>query len=123
MEARQRLEEERERLWAVRAHLANDHLDEESADESTAELSHMDQHQADAGSDTFEREKEFTILGQVEGELRDVERALQRLDDGTYGRCEVCREPIADERLEAIPAARFCVQHQHLAEGAAPGPF
>ena len=116
-EARQRLEEERERLQSVRAHLANDHLDEESADESAAELSHMDQHQADAGTDTFEREKEFAILGQVEGELQDVERALRRLEDGSYGRCEACAEPIADERLEALPAARFCVRHQDLAEG------
>ena len=122
-DARRLLDEERTRLLGVKAHLANDHLDDESADESAAELSHMDQHQADAGTDTFEREKDFSILEQVENELRDVEHALRRLDEGTYGRCEQCREPIADERLEAIPAARFCVTHQHLAEGVSPGPL
>ena len=41
-----------------------------------------------------------------------VNAALARLDDGTYGLCEVCGEPIADERLATVPAARFCVDHQ-----------
>ena len=49
-----------------------------------------------------------------------MERALRRLDDGTYGRCEVCQEPIADERLAAQPATRFCVRHQAQAEHRVP---
>jgi RNA polymerase-binding transcription factor DksA len=122
-DARRLLEEERRRLLAVKAHVANDHLDDESADESAAQLSHMAQHQADAGTDTFEREKDFSILEQIESELHDVELALRHLDEGTYGRCEQCHEPIGDDRLEAIPAARFCVTHQHLAEGVSPGPL
>ena len=48
----------------------------------------------------------------VEAELADVDRALERLDQGTYGRCDACGEAIAEERLEVVPAARFCVQHQ-----------
>jgi RNA polymerase-binding transcription factor DksA len=67
-------------------------------------------------SETFEREKDFSILEQVEAELTDVQRALQRLDDGTYGLCDACHEPIPDERLEAQPAARFCMSHQVEAE-------
>src|SRR3954469_16599701 len=115
-DARARLAEERDRLEQVRAGFDAEHLHDESEDESTSELSHLAQHAADVGSETFEREKDFSILEQIEAELADVERALHRLDDGTYGTCEACHEPIADERLEAQPAARFCVVHQGQAE-------
>ena len=84
----------------MRAGFDAEHLHDESEEESTGELSHLDQHDADVASDTFEREKDFSILEQVEAELADVERALQRLDDGTYGTCEACGQPIGDERLE-----------------------
>jgi RNA polymerase-binding transcription factor len=50
-----------------------------------------------------------------------VDRALHRLDDGSYGRCDACREPIDDNRLEAMPAARFCYMHQAQAENRANG--
>lgn len=43
--------------------------------------------------------------------LNEVERALAKLDDGTYGTCEVCGQPIAEPRLEAMPATRYCVEH------------
>jgi RNA polymerase-binding transcription factor DksA len=115
-DARRILEAEHERLDQVRHGFDADHLHDESEDESTSELSHLDQHAADVGSETFEREKEFSILEQVEAELGDIERALHRLDAGTYGRCEVCHQPIAEERLEAMPATRFCVVHQTEAE-------
>jgi RNA polymerase-binding transcription factor DksA len=110
--ARRHLAEEHERLERVRATLENEHLHDEPEEDSAAELSHVDQHPADAASDAFEREKEFSILEQVEAELADVDRALERLDRGTYGRCDACGAPIADERLAVVPAARFCVQHQ-----------
>ena len=41
----------------------------------------------------------------------EVERALAKLDDGSYGKCETCGEPITEARLEAMPAARFCINH------------
>lgn len=110
--ARHHLGDERKRLERLRVGLDDGHLHDEPEEDSSAELSHIDQHPADAGSDAFEREKEFSILEQVEAELADVDRALGRLDQGTYGRCDACGEPIADERLEVLPAARFCVQHQ-----------
>ena len=115
-DAREHLGEERARLERMRAGFEAERLHEESEEESTGELSHMDQHAADVASDTFEREKDFSILEQVEAELLDVERALRRLDDGTYGTCEACRGPIGDERLEVMPAARFCVAHQTVVE-------
>jgi len=115
-DARDRLTEERDRLEHVRAGFEAEHLHEESEDDSTSELSHLAQHEADIASETFEREKDFSILEQVEAELGDVDRALRRLDEGTYGTCEACGQSIGDERLEAMPAARFCVAHQSEAE-------
>ena len=115
-DARDRLTEERERLQHIRTGFEAEHLHDQSEDESTSELSHLAQHSADVATETFEREKDFSILEQVEAELADVDRALRRLDDGTYGTCEACGQPIGDDRLEAMPAARFCVSHQSEAE-------
>ena len=117
--ARQRLADERDRLAAVRATFDEEGLTEQSENDSVGELSSYDQHQADMGTETFEREKDLSILEQVEAELADVEHALRRLDDGTYGTCEACGDAIGDERLEVQPAARFCIAHQVAAEGAA----
>ena len=114
--ARRLLDDERGRLEQIRSGFDEEHLHDESEEESTGELSHVDQHQADVASDAFEREKDFSILEQVESELADVERALRRLDDGTYGTCEACGSAIGDERLAAHPAARFCLAHQEMAE-------
>jgi RNA polymerase-binding transcription factor DksA len=115
-EARSHLAEERDRLEQVKAGFEADGLGTETESENLSELSDVDQHQADIGTETFDRERDFSILEQVEAELADVERALQRLDEGTYGRCEACGEPIEPERLDAVPAARFCVKHQAVAE-------
>jgi RNA polymerase-binding transcription factor DksA len=115
-DVRQRLDDERDRLEQVRAGFDAEHLHDESEDDSTSELSHLAQHEADVATETFEREKDFSILEQVEAELADVERALHRLDDGTYGTCEACGARIADDRLDAMPATRFCLTHQTEAE-------
>jgi RNA polymerase-binding transcription factor DksA len=114
--ARQRLADERERLDGVKSTFDDEHLTDQSESDSSSELSSYDQHQADMGTETFEREKDLSILEQVEAELADVEHALRRLDDGTYGTCEVCGKVIPDERLEAMPAARLCLEHQAEAE-------
>ena len=111
-QARARLEEERSRLEGIRESAETT----ESEDESLSELSSLDQHPADIGTETFEREKDLSILEQVEAELADIDHALKRLDDGTYGTCEACGRPISDERLEALPAARFCLDDQAGAE-------
>jgi RNA polymerase-binding transcription factor DksA len=114
--ARQLLGEERERLLGVRRGLDAENPSDETENQSMGELSDVDQHQADVGTETFEREKDYSILERVEAELGDVEHALQRLDDGTYGTCEACGKPIDEERLQAMPAARFCLDDQAMAE-------
>ncbi len=111
-DARRHLTDERDRLQRLRATLDGEHLDAEPEEDASGELSHAGQHLADAASDAFEREKEFALLDQVESDLAAVDRALERLSNGAYGRCDACGEPIADARLEVVPAARFCVEHQ-----------
>ena len=61
-------------------------------------------------SQAVERITQVDAAKNLDAKLRDVERALGKLDEGTYGTCDVCGEPIGDERLEAIPWAVRCVQ-------------
>jgi RNA polymerase-binding transcription factor DksA len=110
--ARRHLVTERDRLQRLRAMLDGEHLDAEPQEDASGELSHADQHPADAASDAFEREKEFALLDQVDADLAAVDRALERLSNGAYGRCDACGHAIGDERLAAVPAARFCLEHQ-----------
>ncbi|HZU74485.1 MAG TPA: TraR/DksA C4-type zinc finger protein [Acidimicrobiales bacterium] len=114
--AARRLEEERQRLGDLRSSFESEHLQTESEQENLSELSGADQHQADVGTETFDRERDLSILEQIEAELSDVEHALERLENGTYGLCEACGRPINDARLEALPASRFCVDDQAAAE-------
>jgi DnaK suppressor protein len=66
--------------------------------------------QADAGSKTFEREQELSIANNRRDLLLQMERAMERLDAGTYGRCESCSQPIPKARLQAFPSATLCVR-------------
>ena len=120
--ARKRLEEERTRLQGIRDNLQREQ--EEATSATGGELSSLDQHPGDSGTETFEMEKNVSLLEQVDDELLEVEAAFQRLERGTYGSCQVCGRPIGDERLEALPATRFCVEDQAKAEreGGFPGP-
>jgi len=113
--ARRHLDAERERLANLRDGFDDEGLDQTET-ESVGELSAVDQHPTDLGTETFEREKDVSILEQLEVELADVEHALRRLDEGTYGVCEACGKPIGDARLDAMPAARLCLDDQALAE-------
>ena len=120
--ASKRLDEERTRLQGIRDDLQREQ--EEATSETAGELSSFDQHPGDSGTETFEMEKNVSLLEQVDDELLEVEAAVQRLERGTYGTCQACGRPIGDERLEAMPATRFCVEDQAKAErqGGFPGP-
>ena len=118
-DVRARLEAERDRLEGVRASLMEGSTVDGSQRQATAEPSLADQHPADAGTEMFEREKDYSILEQVIAELQDVEKALQRLAQGTYGVCEDCGRPIAAARLTARPSAKLCVDDQARRERAA----
>jgi RNA polymerase-binding transcription factor DksA len=77
-----------------------------SENDDISELSDYDQHPADTATETFEREKDLSILEQLEAELVELQAALARVDDGTYGIDEVTGEPIDPDRLDAFPTAR-----------------
>lgn len=109
---RERLEAERERLLALREDPELAGAEGVSERESLSELSSYDQHPADEGTETFEREQSLTLLQLLDADLSDVDRALRRLDAGEYGRCEACGRSIGEERLRARPAARYCVDDQ-----------
>ena len=115
-DARQLLAAERERLVRVKTSLEHDGLSEQSQRRSTGELSGSDEHLADVASETEIREEELSLLSTVDAELVAVETALARVDDGAYGRCERCGRLIGDERLVAMPAARYCIEDQQVAE-------
>ena len=108
--ARRRLQSDHERVQGLIEGLREEGLDQEEANQ-VGDLSHLPQHQADQGSEVFEREKDMAILEQLERELAEIEAALQRLDEGTYGVDEVTGEAIAPERLEAYPIARTNVDN------------
>jgi RNA polymerase-binding transcription factor DksA len=114
--ARERLLRERDRLARIRAGLSGEAGETGADPDALSELSLADQHPADLGTEMFEREKDVSILERIDAELTDVERALKRVDEGTYGVCEACGRTIAKARLEARPEARFCVDDQAAAE-------
>jgi RNA polymerase-binding transcription factor DksA len=76
----------------------------------------LDPQDRDAAATTLDEEVEAALSASLDGERHEVERALDRLDHGTYGRCEVCGTPIPDERLWTVPWTRCCVEHERAAE-------
>jgi RNA polymerase-binding transcription factor DksA len=112
--ARARLEEERDRLLRVRAGLVTE--DGVIAGADTTELSSADQHPGDSGTEVFEQEKNAALLESIDAELSEIEMAFERLERGTYGKSILSGEPIPDERLEAVPWARYTVEEQARAE-------
>jgi len=79
--------------------------------DETGELmsSSSDNHLADTATETYERELDEGLEEDAERQLREVETALDRIENGTYGRCEVCGLEIPEERLEAIPWTTMCI--------------
>ncbi len=98
---RKQLEDEQERLRASVGELAS------NTDTSLS----FDGGFADSGQVAAERGEYLSLSNSLREQLDDVEAALKALDEGRYGLCEVCGEPIADARLEAMPTSRRCINH------------
>ena len=81
-----------------------------------SEASAFGMHQADAGSDAYDRDFALSLLSQEQDALYEIDEALKRIDLGTYGKCEMSGKPILRARLEAIPFARFTVECQSQLE-------
>lgn len=102
--ARELLSRERERLERELVQLR--------AGGDSSELSTVDQHPADLGTELFEQERDESLLESVRAELEAIRRAERRLDAGTYGFSIESGEAIPDQRLEAIPHAERTVEEQ-----------
>lgn len=68
---------------------------------------------ADRSHNTEERSRLISVAAALRSNLRDVDRALAKFEVGTYGACERCAEPIASERLDALPWAILCIRCKH----------
>jgi DnaK suppressor protein len=114
-EFRTLLEEERGRLAK-----AVEFLHEENPGSIEDELGEIgsggtDNHLGDTASATFDRGLDEGLAEGAQQTLTEIEAALRRIDDGTYGICESCGKPIGEERLKAIPWARLCIDDQRRA--------
>ena len=109
------LDELRQRLLREQVEL-NDQLttiEETSFSTSQSDLSgevSFDEENADAGTFTFERERDLSIENNVRDLLGKIDRALTRMDEGTYGVCSRCGKPIEKARLKALPYADLCIK-------------
>jgi RNA polymerase-binding transcription factor DksA len=107
-EARTLLVNERQRLVSLLAPF----VDDEAEAASIGELTDYDQHQADTATETEVQWRQVGLRHTIQQEIDEIDAALTRLEDRTFGTCEFCHQPIDDERLRAVPFARFCRDHQ-----------
>jgi DnaK suppressor protein len=106
------LVEERRRVLDAIEYLHKENpgsLEEETEDETQNTL-------AETATATLDREIDYTLEENSENVLKEIEQALKRIDEGTYGTCVNCGEPIAEERLAAIPWAMYCIDCKRLLE-------
>jgi RNA polymerase-binding protein DksA len=107
--------EERARVERAIANLRDDHPG--SVDEEVEEIAgSSDNHLAETATATLDREIDFTLEENSGKVIADIDAALKRIDEGTYGTCVNCGKPIAEARLEAYPWASLCIDDARLAE-------
>lgn len=86
------------------------HIEESALHQSVRETTGDLYSCAETGTDNFDRETALNIATGETERLREVTDALRRIEEGTYGVCEGCEEPILKKRLEAFPSARYCIK-------------
>ena len=103
---------QRERLVALRARLQGDmtQMEDNALNKDHNKTTSMPNHMAELGSGNFDQELTLSLLGSEKDALDQIEAAIERIADGSYGRCETCGMNIPKSRLEAIPYAAWCVQ-------------
>jgi len=84
--------------------------------DASGDLSSMPIHMADLGTDNYEQEFALGLMDSERRLLTEIDEALQRIEDGTYGICQGTGEPIPKPRLEAQPWARYCVEYARRVE-------
>jgi len=103
----ERLRAERRRLVAQVEQLTRTF--EQVVESSELDMTADDEHDPDGSTIAFERQQVVALLDSARSALAAVDDALERVADGTYGRCGRCGGPIGDERLEAVPGTRMCI--------------
>jgi RNA polymerase-binding protein DksA len=111
---RSRLVEEHEQLETQLASIVEESFAATQSD-MTGDVG-LDDESADAGTATFEREKDLSIENNVRDLLRKIDKALKRMDEETYGLCERCGRPIEKARLKALPYAELCIRDAQAAQ-------
>jgi len=112
----------KERLLALRARLRGDVTTladaalRKARSESSGNLSSMPIHMAELGSDNFEQEFTLSLVETEEGTLQAIESALERIEDGTYGKCTSCGGVVPKTRLNAIPYTSLCIKCAEVRE-------
>ena len=115
----------RRRLLALKKRLLGDlsELEEEAlrgvGGEASGGLSDVPVHPADLSADNYEEEVEVGLLENEDRLLAEINAALHRIDQGTFGRCENCGKEISRQRLDALPYARYCLRCARMLEGGA----
>jgi DnaK suppressor protein len=113
--ARALLEAERRRMQEI-IDASRENQFGEAEQERSSEVLEPESHPSDQAQEIFDRETDLSVIEHAEAELREIEHALRKVDDGTYGLDEETGEPIPDERLEAVPATRYGVHTQRRDE-------
>lgn len=110
------IENFKNRLIALRAEMTKIVQEVSKEVKSDVQLSGYSQHQADAGTDDFDRSVSLTLTDQEMKVLKQIDRALEKIDEGTYGICDLSGDDIPIKRLEAIPYATMTVAAQEKFE-------
>ncbi len=84
--------------------------------EASGDLSASPMHMADISSDTYERELSLNLASTEQEVLYQIDDALKRVDDGTFGICQQCNKPISLSRLKAVPYGPMCIECQRVQE-------
>jgi DnaK suppressor protein len=113
---RKRLEEERGELQRQASEIEEASFGTPQS-ELTGEVS-FDEEYADAGTATFERERDLSLTNNIRDLTEKIDRALDRIDQGTYGLCERCGKPIEKARIKALPYATLCLKDKQAQERA-----
>lgn len=109
---KQKLDKYRALLIAKRAELRGDvvSMENEALRSESGELSNTPQHLAEQGSETYDQSLSLNLAAQDRRVIREIDEALKRIDEGTYGLCELTNQPIPEERLDEIPWARYTIE-------------
>ena len=113
-ELKQRLIEERQDLQRQYEEIEESSFSTDQT-ELTGEMG-FDEEYADAGTATFERERDLSLVNNLRDLMERIDKALAKIEDGTYGLCDRCGKPIEKARIKALPYANLCLKDKQAEE-------